>query len=183
MTNTQKLPDSNSGNLSPKLQGNVDCPRLLLATIYGYSGRSFFTLDASRCCQRVFTSMMPEGAPMPAIEPAEERTSKDYSCEIISFVVLLGLSALSHFWFIAIGISFGSLMWAFIRLLRQMISWAAKTRIVPIRTAGTAACEPSTQLIWKSGISATQNTPESGLLARPLPSTICVMSRNRVANQ
>jgi hypothetical protein len=120
---------------------------------------------------------------MPAIEPAEERTSKDYSCEIISFVVLIGLSALSHFWLIAIGIGIGTLVWALVKLIRQMISWAARTRIVPIRTAGTAVCEPSTALIWKSGISATQNTPQSGLLGQPLPITMCVMSRNRAANE
>jgi len=124
-----------------------------------------------------------QGAPMPAIEPAEERKSEDYSCEIISFVVLIGLSALSHFWFIAIGISVGTLVWALIKLIRQMILWAAKPRIVPIRTASTAVCEPSTELIWKSGISATQNTPESGLLEQRLPSTMCVMSRNRVADE
>ena len=120
---------------------------------------------------------------MPAIDPAEERKPKDYSCEIISFVVLIGLSALSHFWFIAIGITAGTLVWALLRLVRQLIWWAARTRIVPIRTAGTAVCEPSTEAIWKSGISATQNTPESGLLGQPLQSSMCVMSRNRVANE
>jgi hypothetical protein len=120
---------------------------------------------------------------MPAIDPAEEGKTKDYSCEIISFVVLIALSALSHFWFIAIGITVGTLVWALITSLRQLISWATRTRIVPIRTAGTAVCEPSTELTWKSGISATQNTPESGLLGQPLQSTMCVMSRNRVANE
>jgi hypothetical protein len=120
---------------------------------------------------------------MPAIDPAEEHKTMDYSCEIISFVVLIGLSALSRFWFIAIGITIGTLVWALIRLLRQLISWATRTGIVPIRTAGTAVCEPSTEMIWKSGISATQNTPESGLLGQPVQSTMSVMSRNRLANE
>jgi len=120
---------------------------------------------------------------MPAIEPAEECKPKDYSCEIISAVVLIGLSALSHFWFIAIGITVGTLVWALVKMLRQLISWAARARIFPIRTAGTVVCEPPTEVIWKSGISATQNTPESGLLEQRLPSTMCVMSRNRIANE
>jgi hypothetical protein len=45
----------------------------------------------------------------------------DYGCEIISFVVLLVLSALSHFWYIMIVVCAGTAFWATSAVLRRAI--------------------------------------------------------------
>ncbi len=47
--------------------------------------------------------------------------ARDYGCEIISFVVLLVLSALSHFWYIMIVICAGTVLWATSAVLRRAI--------------------------------------------------------------
>ena len=38
-------------------------------------------------------------------------STRDYSCELLSFIVLFVLSALSHFWFIMIAICIGIGLW------------------------------------------------------------------------
>ncbi len=53
----------------------------------------------------------------------------DPSCKIISFLVLLILSALSHFWLIIIVICIGYIAWHAIAFLgRWVFSTAARTR-------------------------------------------------------
>ncbi|HEX4641836.1 MAG TPA: hypothetical protein VH161_00165 [Candidatus Acidoferrales bacterium] len=59
------------------------------------------------------------------IDSTEELKKRDYSCEIISAIVLLGLSALSHFWFIAIAGAAGTALWGAVLLLKQAWSLAA----------------------------------------------------------
>jgi hypothetical protein len=117
------------------------------------------------------------------IDQADEHGRQDYSCEIISFVVLIGLSALSHFWFIAIGIAIGISAWAFISLIKRLMSCAARTRTVQAREVPITQSEALPGPIWKSGISTTQNTPEPGLLEMRVPNTMCAMSRSRAANE
>jgi hypothetical protein len=60
-------------------------------------------------------------------ERAEEPKERDYSCEIISFVVLVILSELSHFWYIMIAICIAVLFWGAIVLLGQLAVLAAST--------------------------------------------------------
>jgi Ca2+/Na+ antiporter len=55
----------------------------------------------------------------------KSQDKSDYSCEILSFVVLVILSALSHFWFIVIGICFAIVVGAAIILLGQFVRTAA----------------------------------------------------------
>ena len=59
------------------------------------------------------------------IEKTDESDQNDYSCEILSFVVLVILSALSHFWFILIGTGIAVLFWAAIALLGRLLRSAA----------------------------------------------------------
>ena len=41
-------------------------------------------------------------------ETADNPKKSDYSCEILSFIVLIILSALSHFWYVLIAICVGA---------------------------------------------------------------------------
>jgi hypothetical protein len=55
----------------------------------------------------------------------------DNSCKILSFLVLLILSALSHFWLIFIAICVGIIAWNAIALLARLLSSVfARTRIL-----------------------------------------------------
>ncbi len=49
------------------------------------------------------------------------KSTHTYDCEIISFVVLLILSALSHFWYIMIFICAGIAVWAMSTILARTI--------------------------------------------------------------
>jgi hypothetical protein len=60
-------------------------------------------------------------------ERAEEPKKRDYSCEIISFVVLVILSELSHFWYIMIAICIAVVFWGAIVMLGQLAVTAAST--------------------------------------------------------
>lgn len=52
------------------------------------------------------------------IEPESMQLKKrDYSCEIISVAVLVVLSALSHFWYIAIAAGIAVAAWQILRLI------------------------------------------------------------------
>jgi hypothetical protein len=62
-------------------------------------------------------------------EDAGWRNGYDNSCKILSFLVLLILSALSHFWLIFIAICIGIIAWNAIALLaRLLFSMFARTR-------------------------------------------------------
>jgi hypothetical protein len=54
-------------------------------------------------------------------EKTEEEKKRDYSCEILSFIVLVILSALSHFWYIVIAMGIGIIFWFAIALLGQLL--------------------------------------------------------------
>ena len=117
------------------------------------------------------------------IDRPDESASQDYSCEIVSFVVLLGLSALSHFWFIALAIAMGIAAWALVKLVRQLVLCASRTRIIRAAAMQSAVEQDPPRPIWTSGVSTAQNTPEPGLLESRLPSTMCAMSRNHSLNE
>jgi hypothetical protein len=59
-------------------------------------------------------------------EKADDPKKRDYSCEIISFIVLFILSELSHFWYIAIAICIGIIFWGAVVLLGKLILSAAR---------------------------------------------------------
>jgi energy-coupling factor transporter transmembrane protein EcfT len=59
------------------------------------------------------------------IEKTDDSDKNDYSCEIVSFVVLVILSALSHFWFILIGAGVAIVFWAALALLGRLVRSAA----------------------------------------------------------
>jgi hypothetical protein len=52
-----------------------------------------------------------------SVEARETRGKRDYSCEIIGLAALFILSALSHFWYIAIFAGLGTAVWALIELI------------------------------------------------------------------
>ncbi|HLJ15648.1 MAG TPA: hypothetical protein VKV15_14200 [Bryobacteraceae bacterium] len=65
-------------------------------------------------------------------ESPETSGKRDYSCELIGLAALFILSALSHFWYIAIFAGLGMAAWAFIRLIgvaSQIIQASAGERI------------------------------------------------------
>ena len=62
--------------------------------------------------------------------PLNKLNRRDYSCEIISVVVLLLLSALSHFWYIAIAAGFAIAAWQTIRLLGLAVRSASAERML-----------------------------------------------------
>jgi hypothetical protein len=69
------------------------------------------------------TSQGPEAL---MIEKADEPKKRDYSCEIISFIVLAVLSELSHFWYILIAICTAIAFWGAILLLGRLAQSAVK---------------------------------------------------------
>jgi hypothetical protein len=60
-------------------------------------------------------------------QKANEPKKRDYICEIISFIVLVILSELSHFWYIVIAICIAMIFWAAIVLPGQLALFAAST--------------------------------------------------------
>lgn len=50
----------------------------------------------------------------------------DYSCEVLSLIVLFLLSALSHFWYILIAVGFGIFLWISLALLGKFLISAAQ---------------------------------------------------------
>jgi|SRR5580704_2262524 hypothetical protein len=104
-----------------------------------------------------------QGAEM--IEKSDGRDNNDYSCEIVSFIVLVILSALSHFWFIVVGTAVAIVFWAAIVLLGQLVRytastfpWRPRSKQIHIENTRVAAVRCSTR----------QNTPERGLLHRTM---------------
>jgi hypothetical protein len=65
-------------------------------------------------------------------ESREAPGERDYSCEIIGLATLFLLSALSHFWYIAILAGIGAAVWALIRLIgaaSQIVQASAGGRV------------------------------------------------------
>ena len=60
-------------------------------------------------------------------ESADHGKKNDYSCEILSFIVLTILSALSHFWYILFIFCAGIVFWGAVVLLRQILRSVAMT--------------------------------------------------------
>ena len=58
-------------------------------------------------------------------ESTDNGNKSDYSCEILSFIVLSILSALSHFWYILFIFCAGIIVWGAVVLLRQVLQSAA----------------------------------------------------------
>ncbi len=69
------------------------------------------------------------------IEKTDESNQSDYSCEIASFFVLVLLSALSHFWYIVIGIVLAAVASAAIVMLIRVLRSAAENVTWPARVA------------------------------------------------
>jgi hypothetical protein len=74
-------------------------------------------------------------------EKASEPSKHDYSCEILSFIVLVLLSALSHFWYIVIAICAGIVFWGALALFGQLMLRAAGTLPWHVRSKRTIAEE------------------------------------------
>jgi hypothetical protein len=88
-------------------------------------------------------------------EKADEPEKRDYSCEIISFVVLVFLSELSHFWYIVIAICIAILFWGAILLLGKLALSAASTfswRLLARRTNDRKAGDSGNQVFQPSEI-------------------------------
>lgn len=78
---------------------------------------------------------------------------RDYSCEIISFIVIVVLSELSHFWYILIAFCFVALCWGVIVMLGQLaifaiskLSWRLRenhTRAGKASDIGSQVFQPS----------------------------------------
>ncbi|MGA7794227.1 MAG: hypothetical protein WCA19_14420 [Candidatus Acidiferrales bacterium] len=60
-------------------------------------------------------------------ESADTGKKSDYSCEILSFIVLVILSALSHFWYILFIFCAGIIFWGAVVLMGQILQSAAMT--------------------------------------------------------
>jgi hypothetical protein len=76
-------------------------------------------------------------------ERTDETKKPDYSCEIISFIVIVVLSELSHFWYIAIAFCFAALCWGVIVMLGKLaifaaskVSWRLRVSHATSRKAG-----------------------------------------------
>jgi len=70
------------------------------------------------------------GVPLKKLNKLDQLNKRDYSCEIISVVVLVLLSALSHFWYIAIAAAFAIAAWQTIRLLGLAVRSASAARML-----------------------------------------------------
>jgi len=79
----------------------------------------------------------PQGQEARITEKADEPEKRDYSCEIISFIVLVLLSELSHFWYIVIAICIAILFWGAIFLLGKLALSAAGSFAWRLRVRST----------------------------------------------
>jgi hypothetical protein len=70
-------------------------------------------------------------------ERTGETKKRDYSCEIISFMVIIVLSELSHFWYIVIAFCFAALCWGAIVMLGKLAIFAARKFSWPLRASQT----------------------------------------------
>jgi hypothetical protein len=111
-------------------------------------------------------------------ERTDEVKKRDYTCEIISFIVIVILSELSQFWYIVIAFCFVALCWGAIVMLGELAIFAASKvpwRLRASHTTGRKAGEIGSQVFQPS-----KNTPELGLLA-PWRKATMDASRKRVA--
>lgn len=86
-------------------------------------------------------------------EKMDETKKRDYSCEFISFIVIIVLSELSHFWYIVIAFCFAALCWGAIVMLGKLVifassrfSWRLRASHTPDRNAvdiGSQVFQPS----------------------------------------
>jgi|HubBroStandDraft_4_1064222.scaffolds.fasta_scaffold1162430_1 hypothetical protein len=60
-------------------------------------------------------------------ETADNPKTSDYSCEILSFIVLIILSALSHFWYILFVFCAGIIFWGAVVLMGKVLATAVLT--------------------------------------------------------
>ncbi len=67
----------------------------------------------------------------------DESVKGDYYYEIVSFIVLVILSGLSHFWFILIGICAMMLFWGAVLLLVQGVRYATSSFSLRARATRT----------------------------------------------
>jgi len=72
-----------------------------------------------------------------------ESNQREYSCEIMSFVVILILSALSHVWFIAIALCAAMALWVTIALVGQWAHRAAEAYLRSTRSQMEMAPSPA----------------------------------------
>jgi hypothetical protein len=112
--------------LSINLQGDDDCAistcPSFLAQLHAHQTRPRGYTGAITHPQKGATSMT---------QNTNESNQRDYSCEIMSFVVILILSALSHVWFIAIALCAAMALWVTIVLVGQ---WAHRAAEAYLRT-------------------------------------------------
>jgi hypothetical protein len=64
--------------------------------------------------------------------------NRDYSCEIISFIVIVVLSELSHFWYILIGFCLVALCWGVIVMLGKLALFAVSKFSWRLRASHTS---------------------------------------------
>ncbi len=69
--------------------------------------------------------MSESNAPDNPVDADKVANKRDYSCEIISVLVLFSLSALSHFWLLAIAAGALLAMWGFLLLMMRAWTLAA----------------------------------------------------------
>jgi hypothetical protein len=81
-------------------------------------------------------------------ERTGETKKRDCSCEIISFIVIIVLSELSHFWYIVIAFCFAALCWGAIVMLGKLaifaaskFSWRLRATRTPDRKAGDSGSQ------------------------------------------
>jgi hypothetical protein len=66
-------------------------------------------------------------------ETADNPKTSDYSCEILSFIVLIILSALSHFWYILFVFCAGIIFWGAVVLMGKVLATARRPGLVRLR--------------------------------------------------
>ena len=89
--------------------------------------------------------MSASNSPDTSMDSDSVEKKRDYSCEIISALALLSLSALSHFWLLAIAAGALLAVWGFIVLMLRAWSFAA-LRMEFRRTA--SAMSPSAPQVF-----------------------------------
>jgi hypothetical protein len=72
-----------------------------------------------------------------------EPKKRDYSCELISFVVIIILSALSHVWFIAVALCAAVALWGTIVLMAKWAHAAAEAYLRSSRAQMEMAPSPA----------------------------------------
>ena len=103
-------------------------------------------------------------------QKTDRRKNGDYSCEVLSLIVLFLLSALSHFWYVLMAVGVGILLWFGVILLERFLVFATRAfprheKCPPTTVPKPSAAERRSPQ-WRPGIPA---PPEKEL---PAPSLI-----------